>query len=357
MRQTVAVVGGGYGGIEVARGLDEFADVVLIEPRQDFHHNAAALRAVVRPDFAHQTFIPYDKLLVHGRVERDAAAQVSPGSVRLASGRAIDADYIVLATGVRHPFPGKPSQLDTPEAVASYAQLQAQLAAADRILLAGAGPIGLELAGEIKAEWPGKEVVLVDPAPSILPERSAELRAEIERQLAELGVTLVLGAALPASFDVAPGTLAPFTVELTDGRSLSADLWLRCYGTNPAADYLADSLQAARLPNGLVRVTQSLRLHGQDRVYAIGDMTDVAEPKQAVAAMAHAAVVVANIKADLGLGESTVYEPAGSSILIPLGPSHGAGEHPGMGVLGSEVTAQYKGGDLLLGHYNSVFNR
>ncbi|MEV0269566.1 FAD-dependent oxidoreductase [Hamadaea sp. NPDC050747] len=357
MRQTVAVVGGGYGGIEVARALDEVADVVLIEPREDFHHNAAALRAAVRPDFAGQTFIPYDKLLVHGRVERDAAQQVAPGKVTLASGRTVDADYVVLATGARHPFPGKPTHLDTAPAIETYARLQSQIAAADRIVLAGAGPIGLELAGEIKAEWPGKEVVVLDPAPVILPERSAELRTEIERQLADLGVTVVLGAALPASFEVAPGVIAPFTVELTDGRSLSADLWLRCYGSDPVSDYLAGSLQAARLSSGRVRVQQSLRVHGHDRVYAVGDITDIEEPKQAVAAMAHAAVVVANIKADLGLGEPTVYEPQGSSILIPLGPAGGAGEHPGMGVLGAEVTAQYKGTDLLLGHYNAVFNR
>ncbi|MEV6967971.1 FAD-dependent oxidoreductase [Hamadaea sp. NPDC051192] len=357
MRQTVAVVGGGYGGIEVARALDEVADVVLIEPREDFHHNAAALRAAVRPDFAHQTFIPYDKLLVHGRIERDAAQQIAPGQVTLASGRTIAADYVVLATGARHPFPGKPAELDTAPAIASYVEVQTRIAAADRIVLAGAGPIGLELAGEIKAEWPGKEVILVDPAPAILPERSAELRTEIERQLADLGVTLVLGAALPASFKVAPGDVAPFTVELTDGRSLSADLWLRCYGADPVSDYLAGSLQTARLSNGRVRVEDSLRVHGHDRVYAVGDITDIEEPKQAVAAMAHAAVVAANIKADLGLGEPTVYEPPGSSILIPLGPSGGAGEHPGMGVLGSEPTAQYKGADLLLGHYAQVFNR
>jgi len=357
MRQTVAVIGGGYGGIEVARALDEVADVVLIEPREAFHHNAAALRAVVRPGFAEQTFISYDKLLVHGRVERDTADVVTPGSITLKSGRQIAADYVVLATGATHPFPGNSTHLDTAPALRDYAELQTQVAAADRIVLAGAGPIGLELAGEIKAEWPGKDVVIVDPAPVILPDRSAELRAEIERQLDELGVTLILDASLPAGFEVEPGVRQPFEVWLTDGRFLSADLWLRCYGSNPVSHYLAGSLQAARRPDGRVRVADSLQVHGHDRVYAVGDITDLAESKQAVTAMAHAAVVVANIKAALGLGEPTVYEPAGSSILIPLGPTGGAGEHPGMGLIGSEVTAQYKGTDLLLGHYNEVFRR
>lgn len=356
MRSTVAVIGGGYGGIEVARALDETADVVLVEPREAFHHNAAALRAAVRPDWVERTFLPYDKLLVHGRVERDHAVTVAPGEVRLASGRTLAADYIVLATGARHPFPGKPSDLGTPAAQAEYLRLNGELATAGRILLAGAGPVGLELAGEIKAEWPAKQVVIVDPQPQILPDRSPELRAEITRQLADLGVELVLGASVTG--DVPPaGQAQAFTATLSDGREISADLWLRCYGADPATDYLAGTLAAARRADGRVRVTPSLLVDGHDTVFAVGDITDVEEPKQAVTAIAHAAVVAANIQA-LAAGEQlTSYEPAGSSILIPLGPGGGAGEHPGMGLIDASVTASYKGEDLLVGHYRDFFRR
>lgn len=43
------VVGGGYGGITAAKALDETSDVVLIEPKDAFMHNIAALRALVDP--------------------------------------------------------------------------------------------------------------------------------------------------------------------------------------------------------------------------------------------------------------------------------------------------------------------
>ncbi|SIA34407.1 Uncharacterised protein [Mycobacteroides abscessus subsp. abscessus] len=43
----VAVIGGGYGGVTVAKGLDPIADVVLIEQKDQFVHHAAALRAAV----------------------------------------------------------------------------------------------------------------------------------------------------------------------------------------------------------------------------------------------------------------------------------------------------------------------
>jgi NADPH-dependent 2,4-dienoyl-CoA reductase/sulfur reductase-like enzyme len=48
-RPTVAVIGGGYGGIHLAKALDDVARVVLIEPKDAFVHNVAALRALADP--------------------------------------------------------------------------------------------------------------------------------------------------------------------------------------------------------------------------------------------------------------------------------------------------------------------
>jgi NADH dehydrogenase FAD-containing subunit len=89
---TVVVVGGGYGGIQVAKLLDAAADVVLVEPRDGFHHNVAALRALVDPSWLPAIFIPYGGLLQHGRVVRDRAIRVEEGAVVVASGERIRAD-------------------------------------------------------------------------------------------------------------------------------------------------------------------------------------------------------------------------------------------------------------------------
>ena len=72
--RTVAVIGGGYGGVNVAKALDEIADVVLVEPKDAFFHNIAALRGLVDPDWLPRIFIPYDGLLKRGRVVRDRVA-------------------------------------------------------------------------------------------------------------------------------------------------------------------------------------------------------------------------------------------------------------------------------------------
>lgn len=357
MNATVTVVGGGYGGTAVAKKLDDVADVVLVEPRDAFFHNVAALRALVDPAWAGRIFLPYDRLLSRGRIVRDRAVRVTPDGVELGSGAWLASDFIVLATGSTYPFPAK---LDVDDSAAAKERLRTaheQLAAADRILLLGAGPVGLELAGEIRAAFPDKAVTIVDRGRDVITGEDFpdEFRAELRRQLAELGVELVLGTTLTVEPVSDPGTFKPFTVTTQSGRTLAADIWFRCFGGSVVTDYLADELAAARQPNGRLDVTPDLRLAGADRVFALGDITAISEAKKAAAASAHAEVVAANIRTLLEAGSSAdlaTYQPDEPGIVVPLGPSAGASyarKHGGL--LDAATTSQLKGADLLVGAF------
>src|SRR4030081_3259085 len=119
-RRTVVVIGGGYGGVNVAKALDADVEVVLVEPKDAFVHNIGALRALVDPAFLPRIFLPYNSLLARGRVVRDRAVEVSAHRVVLASGEAIAADYVVLATGSRYPFPAKSDAHDAEDAMDNY---------------------------------------------------------------------------------------------------------------------------------------------------------------------------------------------------------------------------------------------
>jgi hypothetical protein len=75
--------------------------------------------------------------------------------------------------------------------------MYAALERASRIMLVGAGAVGVELAGELAAAWPDKHVVLIDIADHILRgPYDQRLRDEINRQLDELGVERILGSGL-----------------------------------------------------------------------------------------------------------------------------------------------------------------
>ncbi len=230
-RPTVAVIGGGYAGYSTAKALDDFADVTLIEPRDAFVHNVAALRALVDTDWLPDIFLPYDHLLANGRVLRDRAVEVDAGRVVLASGTELTPEFVVLATGSTYPYPAKSGTDDTALAIGRYRQSHEELARADRILIAGAGPTGLELAGEISARWPEKKITILEPAREILAgPYKQELRDEVRRQLEERGVEFVLGERLTGEPESPPVTLGPFAVTTDKGRTIEADIWFRCNG-------------------------------------------------------------------------------------------------------------------------------
>jgi len=352
-RPTVAVIGGGYAGSNVAKQLDEAAEVVLVEPKDAFVHNVAALRALADPSWLPRIYFPYDGLLERGRVIRDRASKVDAGRVTLAYGQEIPADYIVLATGSAYPFPAKSDLDSTAAAHDKTLAAHAALAAAGRVLLLGAGPVGVELAGEITATWPNKDVTLIDPAGDILGARfRPELKAEIRRQLSEIGVHVLLGSQLAAGPPGEPGELGTFTVRTDSGVELTADIWFRCYGVRPVSDYLAGSLAGARQPDGRVEVAPSLQVIGQGRVFALGDVATADHP-MAGAAGRQAAIVAANIRAFItGQGELAEYEAPPPGIVVPLGPHGGAGQRGGQdALLPAEVVAELKGRDMMVDRF------
>jgi apoptosis-inducing factor 2 len=356
-RPTVVVVGGGYGGVAVAKALDETSDVVLVEPKDAFMHNIAALRALVDPSWLPRIFFPYAGLLAHGRVVRDRAVVVDPHRVVTASGQEIPADYVVLATGSRYPFPAKTDLVDAHHAQEQLRQTYGALAQAERVLLVGAGPVGIELAGEIRHVWPQKSIVLLDVADEVLGgPYLAELKAELRRQLVESRVELILGSPLRQAPPTEPGELATFTVTTEAGTDVTADIWFRCYGVVPNSDYLGDALASARRSDGFIEVSPTLQVAGQTTVFALGDLS-TADSKMAGFAGRQAATVADNINS-LAQGRSDLahYESMGVGIAVPIGPTGGAGQFPGQDeVVGRETIAEVKGRDLMVDRFGELF--
>jgi NADH dehydrogenase FAD-containing subunit len=357
VRPTVVVIGGGYGGINAAKALDDVADVTLVDPTEAFVHNVAAWRALVEPEWLERIFFPYEHLLARGRFLRDRAVAIDGRRVTLGSGDVLDPDYLVLATGSAYPFPAKTEEPEIASARARHRAAHAALLAADRALIVGAGPSGLELAGEIKAFFPDKHVTIADISDDILvgPYDQA-LRDELRRQLDDLGVEVRLGTALSALPTAPPATLAPVTIATADGREFVADIWFRAFGVRPHSDYLEGGpLADRRDERGYVRVDEHLRVVGETQTFAVGDLAD-ADRDLAGIASRQAAVVAANIRALItGTGELTSYEKLPPMIAIPLGPEGGAGLL-GDGVADAATIAERKGRHMGTDRFAALFD-
>jgi len=358
----VVVVGGGYGGARVAKLLDGVADVTLVEPKDAFVHSAGALRAAVDPAWEDRVFFSYENLLARGRVVHEYAQSVSPHQVRLSATGVIDADYLVLATGAAYPFPAKFIEAAATVAKARLARLRRALSAAERVLLVGAGPVGLELAGELSSAFPALGITIVDRAPDVLTtwDYQPELRSSVRSQLEARGVVFELGSPLG---DLPPqdvGEAGQFTVHTLDGRRIDAQVWFRCHGNLPDLEYLGPELAAARVGDGGLAVTPTLTVEGFGTVFAVGDITTIRESKRASAALAHADVVAANIRALIeGREPARTYAAAAEFIVLALGPDGGASQlaRPDgtRRILGPEQTSALKGVDLHSADVASLF--
>ena len=360
----VVVVGGGYGGVTVAKGLDPIADVVLVEQRDQFVHHAAALRAAVDPVWENAIFLPYSYLLQRGKVIQGTVSRLEGTTVHIFGQEPIEADYVVLATGSNYAFPAKHTSSENKVAKARLEQLHANLKHADTVLIIGAGTVGLELAGELAHSFPGMHIELVEREDKILPHRgyTEEFRDEILRQVSDLDMDIHLNTTVQTLPPTSVGELGRFEVTTTDGDTIEADMWFKCYGSTTATGYLTGTTyQDLLTPSGTIEVEPTLQLIGHPRVYAVGDVSAIDDSDRADVARQQARVAIANIATQIDGGEpDVVYERAKEWVVVPLGPDGGASQlldsHGNTRVVGEQQTAEIKGSDLMVSVIRAQLN-
>ena len=301
-RPSVVVVGGGYGGINAAKALDDVADVTLVDPTEAFVHNIAAWRALVEPEWLDRIFLPYAHLLANGRFVRDRAVAVDGRRVTLASGDVLEPDYLVLATGSSYPFPAKTEEPDIasrpippPRGSRGAARRRPRVDRRRRSRRAGArrGDQGVlpRQAGDDRRHRAGH------PRRSLRP--GAARRAAPPARA--LGIELRLGAALSELPAPRPRRSPRSPSPPRTAASSVADIWFRAFGVRPHSEYLeGGSLDDRRDERGYVRVDEQLRVVGETSVFALGDVAD-ADRDMAGIATAQAEVVATNVRsADRG---------------------------------------------------------
>jgi 3-phenylpropionate/trans-cinnamate dioxygenase ferredoxin reductase subunit len=203
-------------------------------------------------------------------VELDTRAKnidIARRVVEVAGGRTIDFDQLVIATGARsRSFLDRvPDGVCEMRTLADALDLRTRLERARRVVVIGAGFIGLEVASVIAKLDRGIAVDIVEAAPRsmsrVLTPRTA---VEMERRHIDAGACFHFGLAV-TGFTEAGGRLE--SVLLSDGTSLPCDLALLSIGVIPNVD-LAEN---AGLPveNG-VCVDATLRTEA-DGIWAIGD--------------------------------------------------------------------------------------
>lgn len=180
-------------------------------------------------------------------------------------------DKLVLAPGaspLRPPLPGiDHPRVHTLRSLQDMDRLKAASADARRVVVIGAGFIGLEMVEQFIHLK--KEVALVELLDQLLPPLDKPMTLLMEDELKRHGVELHLGDAI-AGFAPACGALA---CQLKSGRSLPADLVVLAIGVRPETA-LAKAAGLALGPRGHIRTDAFLRTDDPD-IYAAGDAAEI----------------------------------------------------------------------------------
>ena len=358
--KRIAIVGGGYAGTMLARALDDAADVLLIEPRDAFVHNVAAIRAVVDPAWLDRLILPYDCLLKRGRVLQDRAVAIEPGRLRLAGAGALEADIVVIATGSSYARPFKAGSDSVAAFRAALLEAHAKLASARNVAIVGAGAVGVELAGEIAVGMGSKRIELISGGAKLFPDFTASLGRRLEAELASLGVRLHLAATAEGLAGADAPLSGPLAISGSGARD--ADIVFPALGARVDNALLKTLAGAAFDQMGRAIVDPWLRPAGASHIFALGDVAATGDLMTIVAISRQAPWLARTLKAMLA-GKSAQTLPAykpwrAPPILVPLGPSRGASVLPltrsGLTV-GGFLTSAIKGKRLFVPRYRREF--
>ncbi|KAH9256038.1 hypothetical protein BASA81_005814 [Batrachochytrium salamandrivorans] len=366
-KKQVIIVGGGYSGLYTARALDqangkhEF-EITVISPREDFMlHKIGALRAAVRGEEAWKTRVMVPTTSVFsknqsGKIVRGLVASVQEDAktVTLQDGQVLKWDVLFVASGSISTSPAETLLVHSRQEQTQYfTDFHQALTQSKSVLIVGAGPVGIELAGEIAATFgdkiqiqivnKGKEILQTSPplAPSGIKSINSLLRRESVEVL--LNDELV---ALPAMENGQTWATTPGGIELKSGKKISCDLVVLAAGVKVSTSFLPPSwLDAA---TGEVEINpETFVLTKRKDVFAAGDAAKTNFTKLGYVAMGDAPVVAKNILAVLKGKEPTnkVKRAKTGMMILPFGPSKGRILTPVM-TLGNFTTSMVKSKDL-----------
>jgi NADH:ubiquinone reductase (H+-translocating) len=305
----VVVVGGGFGGVRAARALRKLPVEVTLLDRTNHHlfqpllyqvatgvlspgQIAPALRSLFRGDanvrvlLAEVTGFDLERRVVHAIAEHAIA---------------VPYDTLIVAAGSTHSYFGNDEWADVAPGMkslddanrlrsrilgafelAEQAQDPLERAAWLTFVVVGAGPTGVELAGQIavlarrvlRHEYRAIDprdarIVLVDGADAVLPAFHEELSDRARRDLGDLGVDVQLSAMAVGVDHDGIDLRCGDTLQRIDAKTI---VWAAGVQASPLASALGAASGAEVDRAGRIRVEPDLSVPGHPEVFAIGDM-------------------------------------------------------------------------------------
>ena len=320
-RHRVVIVGGGFAGLNAAKGLagDDRFDVTLVD-RHNYHLFQPLLYQVatgaLAPGEIAQPLRSILRRQKNATVLLGEAVHLDPDKreVELSDGGPIAYDTLIVATGARHSYFGHPKWAafapglkSIDDATTIRRRILIAFEAAEReadpkarrewmtFVVVGGGPTGVELAGALgeiandtlrrdfrSINPPDARIFLIEAMPRLLPTYPERQSASAARQLTKLGVTvrvktLVVGVTetwvrvKPAEPPSAAAQAAPGATPKEMRIPTRTVLWAAGVQAASFANVVSDATGADTDKAGRIRVGPDLAIPGRPEILVLGD--------------------------------------------------------------------------------------
>jgi NADH:ubiquinone reductase (H+-translocating) len=298
MNSKVVIIGAGFGGLEVARKLENVPVQATLIDKNNYHLFQALIYQVATAAISPNEIAHPVRAILNGQKNYDfllAEAQKIDLENRkvITSQGEVSYDYLVLAPGGQTFFFGNQKLAEhafglktMPDAVALRNHILNQFELASReadpqkrkalltFVIVGGGPTGVEYAGALKElvkhglkkdfsklDFSEVSIILLEASTKLLPAMPAELSEETHRALTRKGVDVRFGA-MVTDYDGQQVTLKDGTVIHTETLVWAAGI--------RAVSFL-DGLGLPQDRLGRLKVTDHLQVEGHPEIYVVGD--------------------------------------------------------------------------------------
>ncbi|KAG7382832.1 Apoptosis-inducing factor 2 [Phytophthora boehmeriae] len=372
----IVVVGAGSAGFAIAQTMvsdlkaSDNTEVVIFEKSKYYYHAVGTPRAVVDTNFTKKLFIPYDNVISDSaksfiRFQRAVVTRIAPGGDKIEFSsigdddqvvpgpvQSMSYDYLVIATGGTYTVPFKQPEDDYKRSTteAKLAEVRDHVQRANSVLIVGGGPVGIEVAGEIKAKYPNKTVTIVEGKDKLAAGEHVreKFRKKLTKELKRLDVKVVLGERLETR--LTGNSYQKQSLRTNKGRVLESDVQLLCGGFSPTTELVKKLDERLVTPQGFIKVNNKLQLDSAQysNIYVVGDANNSGSSKHALFAGQEGTHLAKELVLVVRKSQANVAKPFPVAdavpTMMPLGPNGGVSQLPIFGgvVVGNFVTRTFK---------------
>jgi NADH dehydrogenase FAD-containing subunit len=367
-RKRIVIVGGGYAGIIAAKKLENDFDVVLVTGQDKFECSSSFPLLFQNPDHVSNIRSSYSECFERVSVIIDRALHISPTCVVLAghdistydesvqydSGIPyIEYDYLVICTGCRKASHVNYIQHDNdnratiinPYECRSIINQHDVFERASRIVVVGGGPMALEVVGEVAQKYKKSLITVLTRSKCLLARCGNNVSKAATQALKSFKNVKVR---TEADVITVRDRVVQYRVK-GKAKEMNADLVIDCSGITPNSEILDRFMRYCLDSNRAVRVNQHFQVAYNEydnafhsNIFALGDVTNLDELKQASFAMNHAKQLSSVIKSLEANERLPVYRMELEPLAISLGADHALLVCNGKSVLINKFARQIK---------------